>query len=164
MAKRNEIIILGIDPGYDRLGVAIIKKSQPRDEVLFSDCLQTNAKDEYADRLVSLGNELEKILGKWQPTESAIEKLYFTVNQKTAMKVAGAIGLISYLIKKRNIPLAEYTPLQIKSCVTGFGGANKNQITSLIPRLVKIDKTIKYDDEFDAIAVAITHSVLNKNL
>ena len=69
---------------------------------------------------------------------------------------------ISYLIKKRGIPLAEYTPLQIKSCVTGFGGANKNQMTSLIPRLVKIDKVIKYDDEFDAIAVAITHSVLGK--
>ena len=143
MNNKTEVIILGIDPGYDRLGVAVIKKANPKDEVLFSTCLETNSKDEYADRLVSLGNELEKILDDWQPTTSGIEKLYFTVNQKTAMKVAGAIGMISYLIKKRNIPLAEYTPLQIKSCVTGFGGANKNQMISLSPKLRKIEKNIK---------------------
>jgi crossover junction endodeoxyribonuclease RuvC len=151
------MLILGIDPGYDRLGVALVKKEGGKEELVFSDCFLSDKKKALSERLLEIGNELEKLIKEHKPDAIATEKLYFTVNQKTAMSVAEARGVISYLGAKHHIPLTEYTPPEIKLTVTGYGNANKKQVAEMVPRLIKISKSIKYDDEYDAIAIALTH-------
>jgi crossover junction endodeoxyribonuclease RuvC len=151
------MIVLGVDPGYDRLGLAIIKQENGKQELLYSDCFITNKKDAFSARLLNLGLEVEKVLRDWKPEVVAIEKLFFTVNQKTAMAVAEARGVITYLCAKNKLTLAEYTPLEIKMCITGYGSADKKQMIEMIPRLIKIKEKIKHDDEYDAIGVALTY-------
>ncbi len=151
------MVILGIDPGYERLGLAVVDQENSKTKLLYSDCFTTNKKSLFNERLLSLGIEIERVIKEWKPDFVATEKLFFTVNQKTAMNVAEARGAINYLCAKHKLPVIEYTPLEIKTCITGYGSADKKQMTSMIPHLIKIDKKIKYDDEYDAIGVALTH-------
>jgi crossover junction endodeoxyribonuclease RuvC len=153
--------ILGIDPGYERLGVAIIEKdtqSGQKETLLYSDCIQTSPKLPFSERLFSIGQELEQLCTKYTPEVLSIEKLYFTNNQKTAMQVAQVIGLIIYIARLHGMSVHEYTPLQIKSACTGNGRADKKQMIAMLPLLIKIEKKIQYDDEYDALGVALTHS------
>jgi crossover junction endodeoxyribonuclease RuvC len=155
--------VLSIDPGYDRLGIAIVeKKSSASKEILvYSSCKQTSSSLPFSERLSELGSEIEYVIQQYSPDVTAIEKLYFTNNQKTAMRVAQVIGAIIYIVKSKNLEVYEYTPLQIKSACTGNGRADKKQIMTMLPHLVNIDKDIEYDDEYDAIAVGITHLAHN---
>ena len=148
--------ILGIDPGYDRVGVAVLEKQSRQEVVLFSDCLLAGAKLEFAERLVTIGNQVEKIIKKWQPDILAIEKLFFAANQKTAMRVAETRGMIIYLGQKHSLRVREFTPLQVKMSVSGYGRADKKQVTEMVCRLTKMEKKPRYDDEYDAVAVALT--------
>ena len=156
--------ILGIDPGYDRLGLAVIEKSQTGLKLLYSTCLQTNKKDSLSSRFLLLGRELKKIIKKEKPDVVALETLYFSVNQKTASKVAEVRGMIAYICAESGLPISEYNPMQIKSCVTGWGGANKKQIIELVKKQIVVPAKVKIDDEYDAIAIALTHSVMAKML
>ena len=157
--------ILGIDPGYDRLGVAIIEKNESGKETLvFSGCIQTSPKSEFIDRLVTIGTELTTLLKKYQPDEAAIEELYFAKNTTTAMKVAEARGVIQYVTRENRIPMVAYHPNAIKIAVTGYGAAKKTDIAFMIPKLLAIPEGKKLDDELDAIAVALTHSAQRKIL
>ncbi len=155
------MIILGIDPGYDRLGVAIIEKSaKGKDSVLFSDCITTSAKDTIYDRFKILGDEVTKILAKHKPDALAIETLFITKNQKTAMRVSEVRGIIIYQALKVGVPVFEYAPMEIKMAITSDGSSDKYRIMKMIPLLVDLSKISKkaLDDEYDAIAVALTHS------
>ncbi len=149
--------ILGIDPGYERLGIAIVEKNN-KDTLLYSDCIKTSPELQFHDRLLLLGKEVESVIKDHSPTVLSIEKLYFTNNQKTAMNVAQVIGMIIYIAKTHGLEVFEYTPLQIKSACTGNGRANKNQMMTMLPNLIKISKKIRHDDEYDAIATCLTHS------
>ncbi|MEK7504947.1 MAG: crossover junction endodeoxyribonuclease RuvC [Patescibacteria group bacterium] len=153
------MIIAGIDPGYGKMGVAIIEG----EKLLFSDCLITSSKESLADRLLQLGQDFEKILKKFSPERLALEKLFFTTNQKTAMAVAEARGMITYLGRAHGLKIADYTPLEIKQTITGYGHASKKQVADFLPKLIKIDKKIKEDDELDAIAVALTDLFIHKS-
>ncbi|MDO8430605.1 MAG: crossover junction endodeoxyribonuclease RuvC [Candidatus Taylorbacteria bacterium] len=144
--------ILGIDPGYDRVGVAVIENNI----LLHSECFDTDAKDSFHIRLKSIGLRIKKIIEKYNPDVLAIESLFITKNQKTAMKVAEARGVISYEACLLDIPIYEYSPPQIKVAVTGHGGSDKAQIIKMIPLLVKMKSKKAQDDEYDAIAVALT--------
>ncbi len=155
--------ILGIDPGYDRLGIAIIDKHAKGKEMLvYSDCLQTSAKDTIYIRLKSIGTEIARILNDFSPDALAIETLFITNNQKTAMRVAEARGIIMYEALKRDIPVFEYGPMEIKMAITGNGGSDKAQMMKMLPLLIDMKlKTAQknaLDDEYDAIAVALTHA------
>jgi len=153
--------ILGIDPGYDRLGVAIIKKtSKSKDVVLFSDCVTTSAKDTIYDRFKKIGLQVCKILDEHKPDALAIETLFITKNQKTAMRVSEVRGIIIYEALRREIPVFEYSPMEIKMAVASDGTSDKSRIMKMIPLLVDLSKISKkaLDDEYDAIAVALTHS------
>ncbi len=154
-------IILGIDPGYDRLGVAIISTNPLT--LLYSDCLTSNSKNIFAKRLADLGTELETIINQHQPTDIVLEKLFFSKNQKTASQVAEVRGMILYLAGKNNLTVTEYAPSEIKLTITGFGSADKQQVTAMVPKLIKVTKMPKYDDEYDAIAVALTHQAHSPN-
>ena len=101
------MIILGIDPGYERLGIAVLEKKNGKENLLFSACLKTSAKIPFNERLFLLGKELEKIIKKWKPDIVATEKLFFTTNQKTAMHVSEIRGLIIYLAMLHNAEVRE---------------------------------------------------------
>lgn len=153
------MIILGIDPGYEKIGVAVIEKPKVGLEILlFSDCIITDKKMLHHERLEHLGNVIVKIIDKYKPTVLATEKLFFNVNQKTAMKVSEARGVLLYVSAKAKLKIFEYTPLQIKVAVTGYGRADKKQIIMILPKLIAINKKILQDDEYDAIATALTAS------
>ncbi|MEK7463732.1 MAG: crossover junction endodeoxyribonuclease RuvC [Patescibacteria group bacterium] len=144
--------ILGIDPGYDRVGIAVIEGKT----LLYSECFTTSAKNDFHVRLKEVGKKISDIIKKFSPDTMAIESLFITKNQKTAMKVAEARGVISYEACLKDIPIYEYTPPQIKVAVTGHGGSDKMAIIKMIPLLIKMEAKRALDDEYDAIAVALT--------
>lgn len=158
--------ILSIDPGFERMGVAIIEqtKNNGKPLVLYSVCVRTNPKDEFPARLKIIGGAIEETIKKYRPGALAIEKLFFSTNQRTALSVSEARGVAVYEAAKRGLSVFEYTPIQIKAAVTGYGHATKNQIILMVKALADFkDKEKKAatkkmsDDEFDAIAVGLTH-------
>ena len=149
--------ILSIDPGFERVGIAIIEKtSLQKDKLVYSTCFKTSAKIPFCERLEKIGTEIEKTIKKYKPEVLAIEKLYFTTNQKTAMGVSEARGAILYIASKNGLSICEYTPPQIKVAVTGYGKASKEMMMSMVPKLIEIDVNINSDDELDAIAIGLT--------
>jgi len=153
------MIILGIDPGFDRMGCAVLEKSvSSKDKLIYSTCLVSNRKSSQEERLFSLGKKLEEIIKKYKPDIVAVEKLFFTKNQKTALQVAEARGMVLYLASSKKIPVHSLTPLQIKIALTGYGRAEKIQVQKMVMAILWLKKKPKYDDEIDAIAAAITCS------
>lgn len=144
--------IIAIDPGYDRLGVAIMEK----DELIFSTCIETKQSDPFHERLLSIGECVRGLINDYQPQVCAIEELFFAKNVKTALQVASARGTLIYVAKSEGLQVYEYTPNQIKIAVTGYGSASKADIQNFIPKIIKIEGGKKRDDEIDAIAVGIT--------
>ena len=155
------MIILGVDPGYDRLGIAFVRKEKVgRETLLYSACIETTRGNSLASRLQELGHALEHAIKEWKPEALAIETLYMSNNQKTAFAVAEARGVVLYIASIHRLSIYEYTPQAVKIATTGYGKSTKDQVTSMIPRLITVPKkNIKMrDDEFDAIAVALTGS------
>ena len=149
--------IIAIDPGYEKVGVAVLeKKDGKKEEVLYSDCLRTSPKMRHNDRVSSIGSEIKKIIDIYKPEKMAIESLFFSTNQKTVMLVSEARGAIIYEGSKNGLEIIEFTPLQVKIAVTGYGRSEKKQVISMVEKLVSINKKIKHDDEYDAIAVGLT--------
>ncbi|MFA6227369.1 MAG: crossover junction endodeoxyribonuclease RuvC [Candidatus Paceibacterota bacterium] len=149
--------IIAIDPGYERMGVAVIDKNGPKEELIFSECFKTSAKIAHEERLRLIGTEIEKVIKKHKPSTMAIENLFFKTNAKTAMHVSEARGVMLYEASKNGLEVKEFSPVSIKVAVTGYGKSEKGQVTEMVKRLIKINKDIKYDDEFDAIAVGLTY-------
>lgn len=150
------MIIIGIDPGYDRMGVAVIDNKSGKETLLYSACVTTSPKQTLPERLKVIGNGFEEVVKKYKPTVLAIEKVYFTVNQKTAIAVAGAKGVIQYLAAKHGLDVVEFTPSEMKLAVAGYGKATKDQIIKMTSLQIKVEKPPKHDDEWDAIAIALT--------
>jgi len=148
---------LAIDPGFDRVGVAIVVKENNKEKLLFSKCIETNRKDIQAKRLEQIGLEIKKIIKKWKPETLAIEKLFFNQNVKSAMRVAEARGVIIYEAVCAGLEIFEYDPQEIKLAVTGYGKAAKTEVQNMAMRLLGLSTKSKYDDEADAIALGITH-------
>lgn len=151
------IRVIGIDPGFDRCGVAILDREGGQDKLLYSACIETDSKDWHEERLRILGEEIRKIIRKWKPRALATEKLFFNVNQKTALKVAEARGVILYEAALADIRVYEYSPQAVKIAVSGYGKAEKRQVETMVLRLLSLKSVPKHDDETDAIAVGITH-------
>lgn len=153
----DDMRVIAIDPGYGRCGVAIVEKQSGKESWIYSDCIETRSKDGFVERLAQIVAECERLMKEHQPDALAMERLFFNNNQKTVMQVAEVRGAILNAAAVAGIPTFEYTPGQVKSATTGSGNADKKQITSMLHMLLRINKTIKYDDEYDAIAVGITH-------
>jgi crossover junction endodeoxyribonuclease RuvC len=157
--------ILSIDPGFERIGIAVLEKIKGEKDVLvFSECFKTTTKISLNERIKTIGTEIEKIIKEYKPKALAIEKLYFTTNQKTVMGVAEARGVIIYCGTKNNLEIFEYTPPQIKVAVTGYGKASKDMVIRMVPKLIDMNKNIKSDDEIDAIAIGLTCLACEKSL
>lgn len=156
--------ILGIDPGYERLGIAVLEKpafargfgAARKERVIFSECFKTSAKLEFSLRLHLIGAKVQRIIKKYRPEILSIETLFLNTNQKTAMRVAEARGVVIYEGARTGVNIFEPTPLQVKMAVTGYGRASKEQIMKMVKILVDINKARASDDELDAIAIALT--------
>jgi crossover junction endodeoxyribonuclease RuvC len=152
------MIILGIDPGYDRLGIAVVKKPRKgKETVMYSSCFETSRNDKIYRRLNEIGKEIARVMDKFKPQAVALETLFITKNQKTAMRVAEARGIIIYEATKRDMDIFEYSPMEIKTAITGDGASDKTRMVKMVHLLVSTPKK-KLDDEYDAIAVALTCS------
>ena len=149
--------ILAIDPGFERIGVAVIEKlPKQKDRLVYSACFKTSAKIPFHKRLTLIGSEIERLIKEYKPMSLAIEKLFFTTNQKTVMGVSEARGVIIYSASRNGLDIFEYTPPQIKVAVTGYGKADKRMVMSMIPKLITITTKTNSDDELDAIAIGLT--------
>lgn len=154
------MIILGIDPGYQRVGIAVLTSEKGvKEKLLFSSCFETE-KINPGKRLELIGSEIEKIINTYQPEVLAIEKLFWGKNKKTALKVAEARGVIVHTATKCGLVVIEYSPADIKISVTGHGASKKDQVIKMVQLLINIPprKERILDDEYDAIAIALTHS------
>ena len=154
--------IISIDPGYERLGVAILEKQKNQKEILvFSECFKTSTKIPHYERLTLISQEIRKVVKKYKPEILATEKLYFSRNQKTALLVAEARGAILSTVGELGLKIFEYNPSDIKIAITGYGRSEKNQIIDMVRKLIVVKKDTKSDDEFDAIAIGLTHFAIN---
>lgn len=158
--------VLAIDPGFDRIGLAIVTLEQDEPRLLFSECLETNAKKARPERLLFIGKRIEQVIKKWQPETLAIENLFFNTNTTSAIGVAEAKGIIIYEAIKAGMTIFEYSPQAIKMAVTGYGKADKIQIGMMVRKLLKLTDKFpqRLDDEMDAIALGITHLATKKGI
>ncbi|MBI4919799.1 crossover junction endodeoxyribonuclease RuvC [Candidatus Azambacteria bacterium] len=150
------MIILGIDPGTTRIGYAVIKKeSGDNIDLLTFGCLETKNKEQ-KNRLTEISDFISGLISKYRPKTLAIEKLFFTKNVKTALSVAEARGVIISSANSLNLDIREFTPLEVKLAIAGYGKAEKNQVRKMVCRILKIEKMPLLDDTSDALAIALT--------
>ena len=152
------MIILGIDPGYAIVGWGVVRYERGRFTPLTFGAITTPAGMDFSRRLEVIYDEMAVLLAQHKPDALAVEKLYFKNNQKTAIDVAEARGVILLAAHKSGTPLYEYTPLQVKSAVTGYGKAEKPQVMEMTRRLLRLAEVPRPDDTADALALAICHA------
>ncbi len=149
--------VFAVDPGFGRCGVAVVEKENGKENVLYSSCIETRAADSFPMRLSAVALGCANLIKKYEPDALAIESLYFNSNQKTAMQVAEVRGAILYVAATAHLPVTEYTPGQVKVAITGYGQSDKQGVARMLKALLKIEKDIQHDDEYDAIAIGLTH-------
>lgn len=151
--------IIGIDPGTGILGFGVIEVIKGKAKLIDGGVIKTPVKEDDAIRLHTIYDELSEIIKDTKPDEMAVEKLFFAQNVTTAMTVAQARGVVLLTGIQANLKIAEYTPLQIKQALTGYGRAEKKQIQEMVRVLLNLNEIPKPDDCADALACAITHSM-----
>lgn len=156
------MIIIGVDPGYAIVGIGVVEYVGNKFRTLEYGAITTPAGMPTVDRLKKIYDEMTMYLEKYKPDAVAIEELFFNSNQKTAINVAQARGVLLVAVRNKNIPICEYTPLQVKQSVTGYGRAEKKQIQQMVKMLLGLNVIPKPDDAADALALAICHAHSNK--
>ncbi|MER2081660.1 MAG: crossover junction endodeoxyribonuclease RuvC [Ruminococcus sp.] len=152
------MVVFGIDPGYAIVGWGAVHVQANTYRAIGYGSIETQAHTDFNQRLEYIYDELYTILSRCRPDALSIERLYFQNNQKTAIKVAQARGVTLLVAQKLKIPIFEYTPLQVKTAVTGYGKAKKPQVMEMTRRLLKLEEMPKPDDTADALAIAICHA------
>ena len=152
------MIILGIDPGYAIVGYGVLEYDGNKFKVLEYGSIETKAGTDFNIRLLKIHRGMEELIKLYSPDAVAVEELFFNTNTKTAIKVAEARGVILLSGAISSADVFEYTPLQVKQAVCGYGRADKNQIQQMIKLLLNLEKVPKPDDTADALAVAICHA------
>ncbi len=150
--------ILGIDPGYAIVGFGALNYEGHTFSPITYGAVTTKAHTVFEDRLLEIYNDVTDVLDSVKPHAVAIEQLFFTSNQKTVMAVSQARGVILLAARKAEVPVFEYTPMQVKQSVTGYGKATKKQVQEMTRVLLKMGKIPKPDDAADALALAICHA------
>jgi crossover junction endodeoxyribonuclease RuvC len=164
MPTSNISRILGIDPGTGIMGWGLIEKSGSKIKPLKFGCIRTAPNSNHFDRLKHIHSSLSDIIEKNSPTEMCIEELFFFKNQKTVISVAEARGVAIVTAKIANLPVYQYTPLQVKQALTGYGRADKSQIQEMVRSTCNLKECPKPDDAADALAIAICHAQTNQLL
>ncbi len=148
--------VLAFDPGYERLGVAVIEKQNGKEVLLHSECVRTKKGLDFAERLKILGQAAEVLIKEWQPEAVALEEVFFTKSTSTAMQIAEVRGVLAFVAASAGLPVHHYTPTEVKVAVTGSGRGDKAAVALMVPRLLALPPRKRLDDELDAIAVGIT--------
>lgn len=149
------MIVMGIDPGFATTGFGVVDHMANRFRVFEYGVIQTEAKMPFPERLLVLHKELDALMEKWHPDVMAVEELFFGANVTTGIKVGHARGVILLSAAMSGIPVFEYTPMQVKLAVAGYGGAKKPQVQQMVKVLLHLASIPKPDDAADALAVAI---------
>lgn len=155
------MVVLGIDPGYAIVGYGGIEYYSNKYHVMGYGSIETKAGVPFNVRLEHIFTEMNSVIDQCKPDVMAIEKLFFQNNQKTAIDVAQARGVILLAAQLKGLPIFEYTPLQVKIAVTGYGAAKKEQVMDMTKRLLALEKKPRLDDTADALAIAICHTKSN---
>ena len=150
--------ILGIDPGIATVGYGVIQYENGRFRTVATGAIETPAGIDVENRLEIVYDDLCELIKMYSPTEMSIEELFFNTNQKTAIAVAEARGVVLLAARKNNLNIAEYTPIQVKMAVTGYGRAEKKQVQEMVKIILGLPKVPKPDDAADALALAICHA------
>ncbi len=151
------MLVLGIDPGIAITGYGLVASDGQALKPVAFGVLRTPAHTPTADRLIMLYDQLQELIGEFNPDVAAVEQLFFWSNVTTAMNVSEARGVIKLVLAQRSLPNSEYTPMQVKQAVTGYGKADKAQVQSMVKMLLCLEETPRPDDAADALAVAICH-------
>ncbi len=151
------MIVLGIDPGYAIVGCGIVEYKSNHFRMLGYGAITTEAHTPFNERIEKIYDEATELMVKFRPDAMAIEKLFFNTNQKTAIDVAQARGALVLAAQKNHVPIFEYTPLQVKQSVVGYGRAEKKQVQEMTRVMLNLEKIPKPDDAADALAMAICH-------
>lgn len=153
--------ILGIDPGMAIVGYSIVDFDGENVKLLHSGSIQTSKDDRESKRLLEIFNDMRTIVEKYQPDEAAIEKLFYFKNQTTVMPVSHARGVILTVLEQFGIPIFEYTPMEVKQVLTGYGRADKKEVDHMVKLALGVKTLPKLDDTVDSIAIAICHTRSN---
>lgn len=156
--------VLGIDPGYDRLGIAVVDGDRNTQTLVHSECFETNKKDPFGVRLHDAISHTHVVLKKYAPDIVALETLFFSNNQKTAMHVAEVRGALLFIAHESGCIVREFAPQQIKSAVSGSGRGGKADVATMLHKLLEIPQKKMLDDEYDAIAVGLTALVTRSDV
>jgi len=156
------VIILGIDPGTAITGYGIIKLLGNKFQVVTYDCIRTPAEDSLDRRLHKVYQEIQSLINRYQPDHFVIEELFFNKNVRTALAVGHARGVAILAAAQLGLPVYEYTPLQVKQAVVGYGRAEKSQVQSMVKIILGLQAVPKPDDVADALALAICHAHSHK--
>lgn len=150
--------ILGIDPGMAIVGYSIVEFDGNACTLLHSGSIQTSKKSKESARLLEIFNDMKTIVEMYKPDIASIEKLFFFRNQTTVMPVAHARGVILTVLEMNGIPVFEYTPMEVKQVLTGYGRADKKEVEQMVKISLGVEKLPKLDDTVDSIAIAICHT------
>jgi crossover junction endodeoxyribonuclease RuvC len=149
--------VLGIDPGTGKVGWALVSHEKGIDSLIECGCFETKTNSELPERLAKIYNFLVELIIKNKPDVLAVESLFFATNVKTAFDVGAARGVILLAGEEAKLPIFQYTPLQVKSSLTGYGKAEKHQIEFMVTKILHLKTVPKPDDAADAVAIALTH-------
>lgn len=152
------MIILGVDPGYAIVGIGIVEYVGNKFRPITYTAITTPAKMNTVDRLKKIYDDMTELIETYKPDAMAIEELFFNSNQKTAINVAQARGVLLTAAANKGVPISEYTPLQVKQSVTGYGRADKRQIQEMVKMILHLNVIPKPDDAADGLALAICHA------
>lgn len=147
--------ILGIDPGIERLGWGIVDTIRSKSQYIDCGCIKTPKDLPQPERLALISKELRALIQEKRPERAVVEKLFFATNKKTAISVAEARGVILVSLHQENIPIFEFTPLEVKRSLTGNGNAEKKQVAWMVRNILKLDESIRSDDALDALALSL---------
>lgn len=148
--------VLAFDPGFERLGVAVVEKVNGKEAVVHSECIRTDAKLSFNERLHIIGTAAEALIQKFKPDAMALEEIFFGKNAKTGTQIAEVRGMLTYIGISKSLVVHGYTPLEVKIAITGYGKSDKAAVALMVPRLVSLPPRKRLDDEVDAIAVGLT--------
>jgi crossover junction endodeoxyribonuclease RuvC len=155
--------VLAFDPGFERLGAAIVEKVDGREVVVHSECIRTDATLPFNERLKALGAAAEALIQKFKPDAMALEEIFFGKNAKTGVQIAEVRGALTYIGMRNGLAVHGYTPLEVKIAITGYGKSDKRAVAAMVEKLVQLPRNPstrlrvkRLDDEVDAIAVGLT--------
>lgn len=151
------MLVLGIDPGTATTGYGLVSAEGSRKELVAYGVLETPSQMILPDRLYKIGRDLDSIIEQYQPDAFAIEQIFFHRNTTTVIPVAQSRGVLIYTAVHAGLPVAEYTPLQVKQAITGYGQADKKQVQAMVKQILNLSKIPRPDDAADALAIAVCH-------